>query len=203
MTALKDQPSTEPEVLIEEARRRQRKRHVAYAIVLATAGLAIGLLAILVLGPARGAVTRTFSHRAANGALVGGCRSLVRTRVLPVWARAGFSPPRQRVPYTLGAKGLILAIPFGPLDSPPMPGVNNKILWVPRVQSQAVVRSALTISAQRMKGTKRLGRPVHQTVTQGPAASIINVPEPGCWRFTLHWPPGNTDQVDLEYSRPS
>ena len=36
------------------------------------------------------------------------------------------------MPYALGSKGAIAAIIFGwPLKSPPLPGRNNKILWVP------------------------------------------------------------------------
>lgn len=201
MTALQDPPRIEPDVLIEEARQRQRRRRSAYAIVLAAAGLAVGVVVVFVLGPARSAVTESSAHRAPSGALAGGCRSLVRARVLPVWARAGFSPSRQRVPYTLGAKGLILAIPFGPLDSPPAAGVHNKILWVARVENRAA-RSSLAISAQRMSGTKRLGRPMHQTVAPGPGPSYVNAPAPGCWRLTLRWQ-GHTDQLDLRYSRPS
>ena len=117
-----------------------------------------------------------------------------------MWARAGFSWPRPRMPYTLGANGRIVAIPLVSLDSPPAIDHNNKILWVSRVQTP--YGHALRISAQRMNGTKRIGKSVDRTVAGGPGPSIINLPVPGCWRLTLHWS-GQTDQLDLQYNRPA
>ena len=178
---------------------RQRLGLGAAGLVLSsTAVLTMAVLAIVVLGHTRRAGSSTVSAAHRAGMLTGACRSLVKDRVLPVWARAGFSDPRPRMPYTLGASGWIAAIPFGPLDSPPAADHNNKILWVSHVAAQP--GRDLTISAQRMDGTKRIGEPVKRSVMGGPGPSIIDVPSPGCWRFTLRWS-GWSDQLDLRYNR--
>jgi hypothetical protein len=127
-------------------------------------------------------------------------RSEVRLGVLPIWARAGFSEARPRMPYELGASGRIAAIQWGtPLDSPPSSSHTNKIRWVSRVSTRP--GSSLRILAQRMIGTRREGPPVTRAVHGGPGPSIINLPAPGCWRLTLRWS-GWTDQLDLQYNRP-
>ena len=61
------------------------------------------------------------------------CASEVTPKVLPRWARAGFSGSDPRIPYELGRNGGIAAIVFGyPLLSPPAKERANKILWVER-----------------------------------------------------------------------
>jgi hypothetical protein len=178
---------------------RRRPARGAAALVLSSAVvLATAVLAIVVLGHTRRAGSPPVSAGQRAGVLAGACRSLVKDRVLPVWARTGFSDPRPRMTYTLGASGRIAAIPFGSLDSPPAADHNNKILWVSHVEAQP--GRDLTISAQRMDGGERIGEPVKRTVMGGPGPSIINLPSPGCWRFTLHWS-GWSDQLDLQYSR--
>lgn len=128
----------------------------------------------------------------------GGCNSNVRRGVLPVWARAGFGPPTQRVPHVLGTSGSITAILFAyPLLSPPPHDHNNKILWVSRVATKP--SSDLLIAAQRMNGTRRVGSPVGRRVPGGPGPSLINLPSPGCWRLTLRWS-GHVDRLDLQYA---
>lgn len=125
------------------------------------------------------------------------CDARVSLGVLPVWARAGFSDPRPRIPHVLGRAGRIAAIIFGyPLLSPPSPQRANKILWVARAIPSSA--SSLRISAQRMDGTRTVGRPVLRQVGGGPGPSIINLPAGGCWRFTLHWS-GRSDTLDLDY----
>ena len=190
----------EPSGATAPAAGRRRPTLGAVAIVLSsTAVVAIAALAIAVLGHTpRAGVPATGGGHAA-GRLAGACRSHVREGVLPVWARAGFSRPRPRMPYTLGASGRIAAIPFVSLDSPPAADHSNKILWVSRVQPRD--GHDFAISAQRMNGTQRLGTPVNRTLTGGPGPSIINLPSPGCWRLTVQWS-GWTDQLDLQYNRP-
>jgi hypothetical protein len=84
-----------------------------------------------------------------------GCRPDVRRGVLPVWARAGFSEPRPRIPHVIGRGVQIVAILFGyPLVAPPAQRRNNKILWVARSPWRG--QSDLRISARRMES----GRPV-------------------------------------------
>jgi hypothetical protein len=127
------------------------------------------------------------------------CRSIVDTGVLPVWARGGFSDPKPRIPHVLGRSRKIVAILFAyPLLSPPPRDHNNKILWVARRANGA----ALRIRAQRMVGSDRIGAPVSRTIAGGPGPSIVNLPAPGCWRFTLRWA-SQTDTLDLRYHRRS
>ncbi|MCO8276879.1 hypothetical protein M1L60_40495 [Actinoplanes sp. TRM 88003] len=120
------------------------------------------------------------------------CGSPVRTDALPEWARAGFSWDGAGTPHVYGAKGDILAIVFGArLSSPPEPGRNNKILWVSRPD---ITGDPLVIAAT-LDGT---AEPVRQEVGGGPGPSIVDLPRPGCWRFTLAWS-GFTDTMELNY----
>ena len=125
------------------------------------------------------------------------CHSGISKGVLPVWARAGFSGPRPRIPHVLGRSGQVLGIVFGyPLRSPPAAGRNNKILWVSRTLPKTP--APLWIRAQRLDGTRPLGAPIRQIVPGGPGPSIVDVPEAGCWRVKLSWS-GRTDELDLAY----
>jgi hypothetical protein len=191
---LHDQP-TEPEPPRARFRRPRLATMAAILSGLVTAGVAVAALVLL-----------GHDHRADRPAALGdhratvlACRSEVRIGVLPVWARAGFSEARPRIPYELGASGRIAAIQWGTLKSPPSDNPTNKILWVSRVSTRP--GSSLRILAQRMTGTKRDGAPVRRAVPGGPGPSIINLPVPGCWRLTLRWS-GWTDQLDLQYNRP-
>ena len=133
--------------------------------------------------------------RAAAGGI---CRSEVQTGVLPVWARAGFSDPKPRMPHVLGRSGRIAALVFGyPLLSPPSAKRSNKILWVSRASVQPPYD--LRISAQRMAGARTVGRPGARAVRGGPGPSIIDLPAPGCWRLLLRWS-GRSDSLDLRYA---
>ncbi len=126
------------------------------------------------------------------------CRSVVDDRVLPRWARGGFSEASPRPPHVFSASGQMVAILFGyPLTSPPPRRHSNKILWVS--QAATDLGSDLRISAQRINGTKLAGPAVARMVTGGPGPSTIDVPTPGCWRLTLRWS-GRTDTVDLRYA---
>jgi hypothetical protein len=125
------------------------------------------------------------------------CHSEVARAVLPVWARAGFSGARPRIAHVVGRSGQIAAIVFGyPLRSPPAQGRNNKILWVSRTWPKKP--APLWIRAQRMDGDRAIGAPVRQIIPGGPGPSTIDLPEAGCWRFTLSWS-GRRDSLDLAY----
>jgi hypothetical protein len=101
------------------------------------------------------------------------------------------------VPHVLGRSGRIVAIAFGyPLRSPPSARRSNKILWVPRRTPGAA--AAMWIRAQRMEGARRVGVPFIRVVPGGPGPSIVNLPQPGCWRLTLTWS-GQSDTLDLAY----
>ena len=70
---------------------------------------------------------------AAGGVPQLGCAADVAPAPLPGWARSGFSPPDQPVPFVLGERGTILGVLFGqPLSAPAAPDRGNKILWVTR-----------------------------------------------------------------------
>jgi hypothetical protein len=130
------------------------------------------------------------------------CAAAVDRGVLPVWARTGFSEAKPKIPHILGRSGRVVAILFAQtLYAPPLPRRNNKILWVARTPLSTP--SNLRISAQRMTGRTRVGKPAARVVPGGPGPSIIDLPRPGCWRLTLTWA-HRTDQLDLEYkARPA
>jgi hypothetical protein len=135
----------------------------------------------------------------ASAAKPAACTPAVHKAVLPAWARGGFSDPKPVMPQALGRSGNIVAILWAdhnPLVSPPAADRNNKILWVARLPWGY---SNLWIQAQRMVGTRSVGRPVSRVLQGGPGPSIVNLPAPGCWRLALHWS-GRSDSVDLRYA---
>ena len=135
---------------------------------------------------------------ARDHAQTGACKPRVVTGVLPVWARGGFSDPKPRMPHALSAGGKLAAILWvDPLLSPRAKNHSNKILWVARGATDP--GSDLRIRAQRMNGATLVGSPVARKVMGGPGPSIINLPAPGCWRFTLRWS-GQIDTLDFAYA---
>ena len=122
-----------------------------------------------------------------------GCAGQPPIGPLPTWARAGFQPPSAAVPHVLGSAGNIVAIlwqPANALHSPPLPDVNNKILWVSRVPGTGplVIRASLAGST----------RTATVSVPGGPGPSYVDLPAPGCWTLHLSWA-GHTDQLRLRY----
>ena len=167
-------------------------------------GAALILLAILTgagcssshpSGPAKppATITGSAADPGAVPAATAGCAAVITPRPLPAWARAGFSPPGQPMPYVLGARGGIVAILWAdPLHAPPLANQRNKILWVSRLDEQ--LGAPLWIRAT-LDGT---GRTVTREVTGGPGPSIIDLPAAGCWSFGLSWS-GHQDHLDLRY----
>ena len=126
-----------------------------------------------------------------GGAPAPGCAAYVAPAPLPGWARGGFAPPDQAVPYVVGERGTILGVLFGqPLSAPPAPHCGNKILWVTRDTHPA---GPLTITAALDGATTVATR----EIPDGPG-SLVDLPTPGCWRLTLAWP-GHTDRVTVTY----
>ncbi|GAA1526086.1 hypothetical protein GCM10009827_048580 [Dactylosporangium maewongense] len=120
-----------------------------------------------------------------------GCGSPVDTGPLPEWARAGFTGDSS-MPHVLSDHGTIVAAMFGhPLAVTRPDGSSNKILWVAKDPTPP---GDLQIDATRT-GTQDV---VRRTVPGGPGPSIIDLPQPGCWRLTLTWP-AHTDTLDLTY----
>ena len=98
-------------------------------------------------------------------------------KVLPDWARGGFTDPEPVMPFVVGERGEIVAILWPDLVAPPQDGRGNKILWVAREHTT----EPFTITA-------RLGTTAVTTMMQqGPGPSTIDVPGPGCWTFDLRW----------------
>lgn len=183
------------DALIKEARRRRRWIRGTLAVLLAAAGVTTWVL----LG-GRAGTPRAANITASRPATADACASAVVYGPLPVWARAGFSPPSVAMPYVLGARGDIVAVLWArhdPLVIPAPPGRNNKILWVSRLSGP--VGSSLQITARRLTGGTTAGPVQQRVVAGGPGPSIIDMPAAGCWQFTLRWG-GHTDTVDLPYA---
>lgn len=147
-------------------------------------GRAAVLILVLVMG---GCTTGKPAPEAA-------CVTRIVTDALPTWARTGFSGDGSGNPHVFSSNGDMVGVLFGnPLKAPPAEDHNNKILWVSK--GPATVAGDLTITARRA-GT---GETAERKVDGGPGPSIIDLPEPGCWRLTLQWW-GHTDTMDLTYS---
>ena len=127
---------------------------------------------------------------AAGGVPQLGCAADVAPAPLLWWARSGFSPPDQPVPFVLGERGTILGVLFGqPLSAPAAPDRGNKILWVTRDPHPP---GPLTITAALDGAVTTLAVP------EGPGPSLVDLPTPGCWRLTLAWP-DHTDRAAIAY----
>lgn len=177
--------------------RRQRTR---FAPIGASVAVLVTLTAGLIIGASIGSprTRATFPRPATvNAVPAATCVANMPSRVLPQWARGGFTKAEPRMPYVLGARGDIAAILFGnPLAAPPRRHLNNKILWVSRVP--AIPGDPLIIDAQ-LDGSQTT---VRRTVPGGPGPSIIDLPQSGCWHLTLKWSQ-RTDTLDLRYTKQS
>jgi hypothetical protein len=176
---------------------RRRARRIRLAPLMASVAVLVVVAAGVLIG-VRVDSSRTTATSArpapANAPPVAACAADVPSRVLPPWARRGFTAAEPRMPYVLGAHGDIAAILFGnPLAAPPRPDLANKILWVSRTSPSP---GPLSIEA-RLDGSRTV---VTRTVPGGPGPSIIDLPRSGCWHLTLTWA-RQTDTLDLRYSR--
>ncbi|WP_197025305.1 hypothetical protein [Nocardioides sp. URHA0032] len=173
--------------------RRRRRRRWAVAGVAAAAVAAVSVAVPLALGSAPSGRTGA-SGEPTTTTPGASCADPVPTRVLPDWARTGFTDPRPRMPYVLGDGGDIAAILFAqPLTAPPSADHNNKILWVSPVADGSSLRITATLADGSATATR--------VVDGGPGPSIIDLPRTGCWHLTLQWA-GRTDTMDLAYVAP-
>ncbi len=112
------------------------------------------------------------------------------------WTRSAAAP--SELPQATSNRQLASAFLFGyPLRSGHPTNPSDKILWVMRRPRDG---SSLTV----------VGRPLGNaapevTVTEPPDSTpgeiyptIVDVPLPGCWQFTLSWN-GNHDTIELHY----
>jgi hypothetical protein len=116
-------------------------------------------------------------------------------RPVPTWANTG--PAFLR--HVTSARGDAIGFLFAdPLTAPPGHSEHsNKVLWVmrlPRLGSPLVLEG-------RQAGRRNVVR-IERSADSGPGEiypSIVDVPTPGCWHFTLSWA-GHRDEIDLRYS---
>ena len=83
--------------------------------------------------------------------------------------------------------------------SPPLPDRHNKILWELQRPGRAADTADLLITASLNDSDMVVHRRVEGHVTPGRTRpSIIDVPEPGCWTFSLTWG-AERDMVSVRY----
>jgi hypothetical protein len=122
------------------------------------------------------------------------CASSVAPRVVPVWARTGFSDPEPVVPYALGEHGDVVAILFGgQLFSPEAAEVGNKVLWVARVGAGGPMHIHARLEGSHLTADVDL--------PDGPGPSYVDMPRAGCWQMDLTWG-GGRDAINLPYVAP-
>lgn len=174
------------EQLAELVKHRSRYRR---AVTVAPAVVAVLVVAL---------VGALFLFRPDSGQRVatppGSACSPVRTEVLPVWARAGFTDKEPKMPVVHSRTRALVAIIFAdPLSSPQRPGASNKILWV--TDAPAPAGEPLLISGE-LEGGSAVS---HTSVDGGPGPSYLDVPKPGCWVFQLSWG-AHRDVIALTYA---
>jgi hypothetical protein len=88
-----------------------------------------------------------------------------------------------------------------PLRFPPLPDRHNKILWELRGTGHSADSADLRITASLNGSQMVVQRRVDGHVTPGPfRPSIIDLPKPGCWTFSLAWG-AVRDTVSVRYRR--
>jgi len=205
-TAIRASVSTDPPPVsdlvaggLARGRALRRRRHLTGALA-AVALIAVSTATATALtGDDESNPIAGDPNASASAEPAGPCRSDVQTKVLPEWARAGFSDPTPSVPHVMGDQGNIVAILFGgTLHSPPSDEVNNKILWV--APTGADPGGSLEIQAVLAGTSQHASR----EVPGGPGPSTIDLPATGCWHLELTWgeQPDQQDTMDLDYVRP-
>jgi hypothetical protein len=180
------------EGLVSSGRQSVRRRRTLGTAASVAAVAAVAVAVSLQVDPPWSS-TRPASTPQTSAPMAAGCRTPVPDRVLPSWARGGFSDPKPRTTYVRGGKNDVVAILFGqPLTAPPSADHNNKILWVSRLAQEPV--TDLRIRARLIGGSATANR----RVSGGPGPSIIDLPQPGCWHLSLRWS-GHSDSLDLAY----
>ncbi len=130
----------------------------------------------------------------------GGCgQTEVHQGAVPAWLdqATGHNVPIG-LPYVIGSPDVVGGFLFAhPLRAGHPQNPSNKILWAVRTPRQG---SALQIDGHPLDAP---GPVVHesQPANSGPGEIYpdgVDVPSPGCWRFTLRWAT-NRAEVDLNY----
>ena len=199
------------ETIRRQARERRRRTVAPLAAVGAVAVILVAVGLIAARGPAatggglQTSVPPSVSTvgldpdaSASDRPLTGtGCRPLT-TAVLPVWARAGFTPPYTAT-FATSSSGDLLAVLFGPLAAPPAAsGPTNKVLWISRATAPPAGQPQVQITAH-LDGTDRTAR---VSLPDGFGPSTVDLPAPGCWHLHLESGNGGED-LDLSYANGS
>ena len=159
------------DALVGAGRARLRRRRIIGAVATLTAVAIVGIGIPVALGSHS---TRTGTGATGATTSPAGCVTRVPSRVLPTWARDGFSEAKPRMPYVLGDSGNIAAILFAdPLLYPPPNNPANKVLWVSRVSYGW--GAPLHITATLADGSMT----AHRVVEGGPGPSYLNLPAVG------------------------
>jgi hypothetical protein len=128
------------------------------------------------------------------------CDHAITTGPLPAWAREGFTPPDVSVPQIRGVRGAILGVVFGnPLRAPNVVGHGNKILWITSPTRMSASTSSPPDPTLKIHATLNGSDLVaDRSVAGGPGPSLVDMPAPGCWTFTLTWS-GLVDELAVPY----
>jgi hypothetical protein len=181
--------------LARSVRRRARHRRTAWAAAVAVLVLIGGIAAAATRSRGGAAPVAAAPATAPAAAPPTFACAAPEPRLLPAWARTGFSDPKPVMPFVQSRDGRMVAILFTDrLTAPPRRNVGNKILWVTPVNDAG----GFSFTA-RLSGTRTS---VRRDVAPAPGPSIIDLPAPGCWQLELHWGGHYTDTIALPYTTP-
>jgi hypothetical protein len=185
-------PSTEADVAGAWRRgRRMRVQRRAVSGLAIVAVVALGSVAVANVVPGgRGA------SPVAPGTAAPRCDAPSTASDIPAWAASANAP--RSIPHLVSPDGNVVAVLFGyPLREGVPTDRQNKILWIVRQPRQG---QPLVITAT-LPGTDAAA--VHESLSANSSPgeiypSIVDVPKPGCWHFTLAWN-GHHSAIDLSY----
>jgi hypothetical protein len=130
----------------------------------------------------------------------GGCgQTPINRGPAPSWVDQAAAHNLPDLPYVMAipdvAAGFLFAYPLRAVHPPDR---SNKVLWVVRTPRQG---SALQIDGHPLgaqQPTVHVSRPADSGPGEIYPDGVDDVPEPGCWHFTLQWATGRA-AVDLKY----
>lgn len=183
MHDMADEAPRRPDLGVAVAARGRRQR---------LAGAAASGVAVAVFVIVSGVVWQDRRSDSGPTTQPSACEGAVESRVVPSWARDGFSDPEPVVPYATSSSSDVVAILFGGrLYAPQAPEVSNKVLWVAKDGGAGPAR----ISA-RLEGTAVTAQ---VDLPNGLGPSSVDMPRPGCWVMDLAWDGGRRDTIALPY----
>ena len=131
----------------------------------------------------------------------GGCSGTVLTDAEPpVWAQAGWrvTGAPWPVPWAFGTQSTTVAFLFSTVlvagSGPRVDGTYNKVTWVAKDHPPGVApdyrfgTTDVLVQAHPLGGSQ----PV---LTNARGADVVDLPQPGCWTFSLSWSANGQPQV--------